>query len=76
MQKYASHPTTSRGSAIHKAEPAADFTTSYSKCAHLLFSFNLTRTAVMIAALNVNERGKPCSEVPEQRAPSGCRSAT
>lgn len=45
-------------------------------CAHLLFSLNLMRTTVMKAALNVNERGKPCSLVPEQRAPSGYRSAT
>lgn len=41
------------------------------QCVCLLFSLNLTRTVVMIAALNVNERGKPCSLVLEQRAPSG-----
>lgn len=57
------------------ARPAVQFATSYSK-AHLLFSLILMRTVVTIAALNVNERGKPCSLVPEQRAPSGYRSAT
>lgn len=73
--KIPSNPSTNRGSSIHMARPAVEFTTSYSK-AHLLFSLNLMRTVVMIAALNVNEWGKPCSLVPEQRAPSGYRSAT
>ena len=75
-----SNPTTSRGSRVHEGPgPPRPPLSPHILLKVCICSFpsNLMRTAVMIAALNVNEWGKPCSLVSRaEGAPSGCGAAT